>query len=250
MFSIFNSSEKQEGGVAPPEYNLGVNSTIEDNDDSEDDDEDSEDDDEDSEDDDENPLLELIENYDSDDEDDDNLEEFNNLLNMTPNLVNMTNESSSGITPLMHACSNEHKEMVTILLNKNANKNMKDDDGETALMYAIKEENDGIIDLLLNVGNEIDLNIQNVDGDTALMYAAGIGDSDTCSKLIQKGANTGITNSEGETVLKIVENQITRFNNLKSILGPSPVGGKKKKSKSTKGKKKNKSKRKSLKKKK
>lgn len=247
MFNIFNSSENQEGGVAPPQdNNLGIENTPassipEDNHDS-DSDSDEEDD--------ENPLLELIEDYDSDDEENDNLEEFNNLLNMNPNLVNMTNESSAKITPLMHACSNEHKELVTILLNKNANKDMQDEDGETALMYAIKEENDEIIDLLLNVGNNINLDIKNIDGDTVLMYAAGLGDSDTCSKLIQKGANISITNNDGETVLKIVENQIEKFNNLKSTLSPSSLGGKKKKSKSTKGKKKKNSKRKSSKKKK
>lgn len=84
--------------------------------------------------------------------------------------------------------------------------NSQDEEGKTALMYAVEGGNPVIVNQLIN--EHANLDIQTINGDTALMIAAG-----QSSKLIlmiidvllKGGANKRLPNSNGKTALKIAE---------------------------------------------
>ena len=71
---------------------------------------------------------------------------------------------------LMHAVYKENLSIVQKLLQLKANVNLKNRDGDTALMLAIKTQGLKIINEILNVP-DIDLDSQNNHGDCALMLA-------------------------------------------------------------------------------
>lgn len=76
--------------------------------------------------------------------------------------------SFSNMTPLMYASSEGKTKLVEILLKYGANINAQDDRQETALIKAASYSNKCVVELLLNHAN-IDVNIKNSNGETALM---------------------------------------------------------------------------------
>ena len=88
--------------------------------------------------------------------------------------VNINAKDENGCTPLMTASVNGHIEIVKFLLNSRiegvecADIDARDEDEETALMYATSFVRLGIIKLLLTEGADSDA--KNNDGDTFLDY--------------------------------------------------------------------------------
>ncbi len=80
---------------------------------------------------------------------------------------------------------------------KQANLDLQDDYGWTALMYAIYHDPKGVPEFLIE--NGADLNLQNTDGMTALMFAASGGYIGIVKSLINNGANKDITDNYGRT---------------------------------------------------
>ena len=78
--------------------------------------------------------------------------------------------------------------LVNALLEKNADVNLKDSEGNTALMWAAYSEHDDpeIIRAILKRGAEI--NAKANDGSTALSWAMKKGNTKTVSLLKQSGA--------------------------------------------------------------
>ena len=101
-----------------------------------------------------------------------------------------------GFTPLMLAlipmspAEGEHdiKRIIKLLLRGGADPNIQDSNGNTALMWAIRNFDEPIIKLLLRGG--ADPNIQNSNGDTALMWAMRYLDPDPIIKLLLRGGAT------------------------------------------------------------
>ena len=161
--------------------------------------------------DDENPLFELIESGD--------VEEFKSEIDNDN--INQVNEI--GESPLMYACESGELEMVNILLNSGADKNILSDDRETALMIAISDDEEEIVNSLLNVGGNVDLDVHDDDGNTAIMIAAINGDINVVGKLIQKGASLTLVNNDNLNISQIVQEQIHKYNEILCELDETPL---------------------------
>ncbi len=107
---------------------------------------------------------------------------------MTPNA-----RRKDGVTALMNAAIEGHSDIVQVLLNRDADVNMKDDGGWTALMRAaqggpttIKEDHNAIVRLLLAKG--ADVNVRSTNGMTALHLAEYHGHTEIVQLLKKAGA--------------------------------------------------------------
>ena len=104
--------------------------------------------------------------------------------------------------PLMLAAQKNDAGVVTKLLEKGADVNKANQQGETALKIALEKNNKEIVKKLLGAKG-IDVNLADKDGSTALMLAAQKNDADVVTKLLEKGADVNKANQQGETALKI-----------------------------------------------
>ena len=99
--------------------------------------------------------------------------------------------------PLTAASGQGHVEVVRLLLEAGADKNLADNDGSTALMCAALWEKVEVMRLLLEAG--ADMNMADIDGNTALMHAAGEGNHGALRLLVEAGADKNLKNKNGET---------------------------------------------------
>jgi len=100
------------------------------------------------------------------------------------------------------------------LVENGANVNLKDNDGNTALMLNI----DDIDTFKYLVENKADLNIKNNKGQTALILAAENEKTDIMTFLIERGANVNLRDNNGLTAASICydKGQIDIYNYLKT----------------------------------
>lgn len=107
--------------------------------------------------------------------------------------------------PLQEASFRGYTNIVRALIKYNADLSASThDDQRTSLMLAIDNKHFDIANMLIDAGAPMDA--QNAKGWTASMYAAyhGIGDGyKTLEKLILLGADVGIKNIHGDTVLTL-----------------------------------------------
>ena len=78
-------------------------------------------------------------------------------------------QDNEGWTALMWALEYGHTEVVKLLIEEGADVNAKDKKGFTALMYSSREGNTEIVKLLIEAG--ADVNAKDKDGFTAFMWA-------------------------------------------------------------------------------
>ena len=156
-----------------------------------------------------------------------------------------TKDKSSGVTVLMIACAYPHyNEVVEFLLNRNADVNIKSNEGKTALIWAVSASvenvnlllskgadvhvrtNDGmtpfiqsvlsvlsnkvttqVCDTLLKAGANINTAItgRNAPGWTALHFAAFEGSLELVNYLIRHGANVNSVSDDGSSVLSLAK---------------------------------------------
>ncbi|MBD5087717.1 MAG: hypothetical protein HDT30_02710 [Clostridiales bacterium] len=112
-----------------------------------------------------------------------------------------TPRAENGETPILHLLRKNYsnaKEMVELFLEKGVNINRADKKGNTPLlMHADQSCDRDIMKLLLRAG--ADINARNNDGNNALMFALKHGDCELARLLIKKGADYNIINKENET---------------------------------------------------
>ena len=113
--------------------------------------------------------------------------------------INPDIQDNDGMTALMYAVENWHLEIVEALLNANADLNIRNEDGWTALMSACPNGNAEVVEVLLKGG--ADPNIQDKDGWTALMSACRKGHSKVVEVLLKGGADPDIREKDGGTAL-------------------------------------------------
>lgn len=108
-----------------------------------------------------------------------------------PNLPNETDDGLADNSPLMEAASTffatNRPDMVRLLIQRGANVNQQDAQGQTALMHALRYSDMDVIAALIEAGT--DLNIRDRDGNTALMKAEFGGMSKAANILKQAGAS-------------------------------------------------------------
>ena len=103
----------------------------------------------------------------------------------------------NGVPPLMSYVWRDHKEAVQKLLDRGADVNAQDYDGDTALHGAAQSGNVEIIDMLLAKG--ANLNTKNKVGGTPLMWAAVYGHEEAARRLLEHGANASLKDADGMT---------------------------------------------------
>ena len=122
----------------------------------------------------------------------------------------------------MSACANVSKEIASILIDKGADVNLPDDNGNTPLRYACETDNKHIISLLIQNGAIINgtalamcsckdalkelidhCDIQEIDmiGRTFLMYVCEAGNIDAVMMLVESGADLNVCDTTGMDAL-------------------------------------------------
>jgi hypothetical protein len=94
-------------------------------------------------------------------------------------------KNNNGETALMWASDKGHAEVVNALLTARADVNAKANNGETALMWASYKGHAEVVNALLAA--RADLNAKNDDGKTALMLASDMGHAEVVKLLRQAG---------------------------------------------------------------
>ena len=94
------------------------------------------------------------------------------------------------------------RDLLPIFLEKGVDVNRRDDQGMTALMlnadhYCFKD----VIKPLIQAG--ADIQVADNDGNTALHYALQYGDQGVARYLIKKGADYNLPNNDGKTPVQI-----------------------------------------------
>lgn len=102
-----------------------------------------------------------------------------------------------GATPLIRASYRGNERIVSYLISQNADVNIGDLGGETALHIASREGHLPIVQMLVNSG--ANLETQDVDGWTPLMRATLRGRDKVVQLIIASGASVGAMNRWGET---------------------------------------------------
>ena len=106
--------------------------------------------------------------------------------------ANINQQSKTGWTALMYACSSEtpQYELVKLMVQSGADLNIKDEEQRTALMYAAEGGHTSIVQYLLDEGAPV--NTQDEDGATSIMMASELGHSEVVRVLINYGADLNI----------------------------------------------------------
>jgi ankyrin repeat protein len=114
--------------------------------------------------------------------------------------VPINEKDSTGTTALISAVKNGHPEIVQLLLAKGADPNIQEDGGlkATALMQAASSNNVSITSNLINRGANVDAT--DVNGDTAINWATFNGNVDVMKLLVQNGVDLEIKSKHGMPV--------------------------------------------------
>ncbi|XP_012656806.1 ankyrin repeat domain-containing protein 22 [Otolemur garnettii] len=145
------------------------------------------------------------------------------------NYVNVQ-DSFNGDTPLISACRRGHMKVISFLLKRNANVNLKNRKGRTCLHYAVRKkftfmdylliillmpvlligyflmvsktkQNEALVRMLLDAGVEV--NATDCYGCTALHYACEMKNQTLIPLLLEAHADPLIKNKYGESSLDI-----------------------------------------------
>lgn len=126
------------------------------------------------------------------------------ILKKMPELVDVKDDR--GATPLHLAAKYIKKQMIELLISKDADVNAKDITGETPLHYAtfstLKNKKE-MVELLISKG--ADPNAKNDRGRTVLMRAILYGSIDLVEALLRNGADVNVQDNNGDTALNVAE---------------------------------------------
>ncbi|XP_025977440.1 ankyrin repeat domain-containing protein 22 isoform X3 [Dromaius novaehollandiae] len=116
-------------------------------------------------------------------------------------------DSFGGDTPLICACKQGNDRIVSYLLKRNADVNLRNKVSKT-------KQNENLIRMLLRAG--ADVNAADFSGSTALHYACEMKNQVVISLLLDAHADPSVKNQEGETPLDIARR--LQFSNIESML--------------------------------
>jgi len=116
----------------------------------------------------------------------------------------LTSEEKKYITSelLLTAVSINNREYVKFLINEGADVNYKDDLGRTPLMHAVMKKNINII-RFFTTKDTSKINESDCNGDTALIYAFKLNNNEIIEELLLWNADFEIKNNKNDTTLTI-----------------------------------------------
>ena len=118
--------------------------------------------------------------------------------------VNPREKDKNGNTPLIIASARGDLDSVTDLLAYEADPNAQNNQGMTALIFAIRSGNRKIVERLLSI-DETNINLANKEGQTPLFWAAYIGDPVIVNALLTLGADYTKKTRDNQTALSIAK---------------------------------------------
>lgn len=121
--------------------------------------------------------------------------------------ANVNDRDEDGQSALSYAVCFHEYDVVRLLLESGSDPNLADVNGWTPLMFAVMREDANSAELLLQHGAKIDT--EDNYRATALMYAAWERNVDICHLLLAHGAKVGVKDSHGETVLDITRDGLS-----------------------------------------
>ena len=127
--------------------------------------------------------------------------------------------SNDNCTPLMIASENNHLNAVSFLIEHGANIDLQDENGYTAVHYAVGNDCNScdVLSCLLKNGANVDAGTNN--NYTPLMVASDCGNVDVVNFLIQHGADIQLRDKDGKTALHYaVHHKCTSFDVLSSLI--------------------------------
>ena len=120
---------------------------------------------------------------------------------------------SGGANDIFQASKKGDLARVKELVESGADVNVKNRDGETALMIATFKKHLDIVKYLVEKG--ADMNVQDINKETALMFAISKNHIDIVKYLVEKGADVNVKNNMGKTACDQAKSA-----ELKAILCP------------------------------
>ncbi len=125
------------------------------------------------------------------------LEQMKEMVKKNPKAVNSINKD--GFSPLTLACYRENNEVAKFLIDKGSNINQKSSMG-TPLMAAVVKGNREMVTILLN--NKADINETDENGVTALIYAVQFRNIEAVKALLQNKADKTKIDKQGKTAFE------------------------------------------------
>jgi ankyrin repeat protein len=111
-----------------------------------------------------------------------------------------TTPGTSGATPLMQCARTGNADAVKSLLQRKADVNAKENEqGQTALMWAVSQKHPTVTQTLISSG--ADIHAHSKGGFTPLLFAARVGDVESAGILLAAGADVNEVGPEGMTPL-------------------------------------------------
>jgi ankyrin repeat protein len=104
--------------------------------------------------------------------------------------------------PLVDAVKAKDKAAVAALLQKKVDVNAAENDGTTALHWAVAQDDLDLAERLIRAGAKV--NAKNDYGSTPMSEAAIVGNPKMLEKLLEAGANADSANADGQTALMLV----------------------------------------------
>lgn len=119
------------------------------------------------------------------------------IVKTNPKAFNVINEN--GFTPLILACYRGNNEVAKFIITQGVDINAKSDMG-SALMACIVKGNNEIAKLL--IAGKADLNLVDNQGTTALMYAVQFKNIEIIKLLLANNANKNLKDNKGKTAFE------------------------------------------------
>jgi ankyrin repeat protein len=123
---------------------------------------------------------------------------------------------------LLEASDHNRSNIVTFLLQNNADPNISDEDGRTPLIEAVDREYIEIVNILLS--NNADVNKQEKHGNTALVIAINKKNIPIINSILTHSPNLEIMNNKGETAINLsIKNRNKEIRNIFAKLTDTPI---------------------------